>query len=647
MGTIDHRQHKAAELEKRLTNDGEVSLAEFASGHEYYGLHKTSSGWIFREWAPNARAITMVGDFSGWAEHPEYSMSKINDSGTWAIELPEDSLAHGELYRLKIYWDGGEGDRIPAWTRRVVQDSNTNVFSSQVWAPNQEYTWKNTTPDISERFPIIYEAHVGMAQEKEGVGSYCEFRKNILPRVVDAGYNTLQLMAVMEHPYYGSFGYHVSSFFAASSRFGTPEELKELIDEAHKEGLAVIMDIVHSHSVSNEIEGLSRFDGTDYQYFHSGEKGHHAAWDSRCFDYGKTEVIHFLLSNCRYWLDEYKIDGFRFDGVTSMLYEHHGLGPAFDSYDRYFDNSVDEDALCYLKLANKLIHTLRPDAISVAEDVSGMPGLGAPVEDGGLGFDYKLAMGIPDFWFKLLDEVRDDDWNMEEMMRELTDRRGDEKSISYVECHDQSIVGGKTLIFELIDKDMYFAMSKSDENHMVDRGIALHKMIRLATLATAGQGYLTFIGNEFGHPEWVDFPREGNNWSYKYARRQWSLVDNQKLKYHYLSDFEKDILHIFTENKLLENNQWAEMPFVNTGDQVIAIRRGNIIFIFNFNPEKSFTDYPIDLPAGKYKLLLNSDEVRFGGYDRVAADQEFMTEEINGRECVKVYLPSRSVLVVG
>ena len=643
---IDHRLSKTEELEKRLTSGGTVDLANFASGHEYFGLHKRDDGWVFREWAPNATAIVMIGEFSNWEESDDFKLTRISDSGNWELKLPADRLKHGDLYRLKVYWNGGCGDRIPAWTRRVVQDTDTLIFNAQVWAPEDAYQWKSQIPDISERAPLIYEAHIGMAQEREGVGTYCEFRENILPRVVEEGYNTLQLMAIMEHPYYGSFGYHVSSFFAASSRFGTPEELKELIDAAHDAGLAVIMDIVHSHSVSNEVEGIACLDGTEYQYFHEGARGQHEAWDSRCFNYGKTEVLHFLLSNCRYWLDEFHIDGFRFDGVTSMLYLHHGLGPAFDSYERYFDSSVDEDALCYLMLANKLIHNLRPDAITIAEDVSGMPGLGVPVKDGGIGFDYKLAMGIPDYWFKLLKEVKDEDWNMEEMMRELTNRRKDEKSISYVECHDQSIVGGKTLIFELIDAEMYFSMSKSDQNLRVDRGIALHKMIRLATIATAGQGYLTFIGNEFGHPEWVDFPREGNGWSYKYARRQWSLVDNHDLRYHTLGDFEKEFLHLFSSYNLLETTPWAEMPFVNVSDQVIAIRRGVVFFIFNFNPLLSFSDYPIDLPAGEYKLLFNSDEERFGGMERIMAGQMFRTEEFDGRVCIRTYLPSRTCMVI-
>ena len=646
LGVIERRKSHVRNLTSRITSGSGGSLADFASGHEYFGLHRTDNGWVFREWAPNAVEIFLIGEFSKWKPYKKYSLKKISDSGVWEISLPDSILKHEDLYKLLVRWNGGEGERIPAWARRVVQDEETYIFSAQVWDPSDPYVWKHAVPEIDSRCPIIYEAHVGMAQEKEGIGTYCEFRENVLPRIVESGYNTLQLMAIMEHPYYGSFGYHVSSFFASSSRFGTPEELKELIDAAHAAGLAVIMDIVHSHAVSNEAEGLSLFDGTEYQYFHEGPKGRHDAWDSRCFNYSKDEVIHFLLSNCRYWLDEFRIDGFRFDGVTSMLYHHHGLGPAFDSYDAYFNDSVDEDAVAYLTLANTLIHSIRPDAITVAEDVSGMPGLGAPPEDGGLGFDFKLAMGIPDFWFKLLKETKDEDWNVEEMMRELTNRRPDEMSISYVECHDQSIVGGKTLIFELIDADMYFAMAKSEHNLRVDRGIALHKMIRTVTLATAGQGYLNFIGNEFGHPEWVDFPREGNGWSYKYARRQWSLVDNENLKYHCLRDWEREVFKIFSSHSLLENNIWAEMPFANVADQVLAVKRGNVVFLFNFNPTESFTDYPVDLPEGEYRLLLDSDAPDFGGFARIAENQTFTTVDFFGRRCIKVYIPSRSCMIL-
>jgi len=640
------RAERAMLMARRLTG-GKMSLADFASGHEYFGLHRRPEGWVFREWAPNAVAITMIGTFTDWRESSEFQLQRINDHGTWELRLPADALHHGDLYKLRIRWPGGEGERIPAWARRVVQDEDTKIFNAQVWAPPEPYIWRHPDPPRPYPVPLIYEAHVGMAQERTGIGTYEEFRRNILPRIVDAGYNTIQMMALSEHPYYGSFGYHVSSFFAASSRFGTPEELKALIDEAHGAGLFFIMDLIHSHAVSNEVEGLSRFDGTPYQFFHDGCRGYHAAWDSRCFDYGKPEVLHFLLSNCRFWLDEYHVDGFRFDGVTSMLYLHHGMGPPFTSYERYFDGSVDEDAVTYLTLANTVIHSVKPTAVTIAEDVSGMPGLAAPLEEGGCGFDYRLAMGVPDCWFKLVKDVRDENWNLGWLWHELTNRRNDEQTISYVECHDQSLVGGKTLIFWLTDAAMYTDMRISDQNIVIDRGMALHKMARLATLASAGHGYLNFIGNEFGHPEWVDFPREGNQWSFHYARRQWHLRDDPDLKYHFLADFDRAMLETVGKSP-----DMLEQPYclkIANDDKILAFARGTFCFLFNFHPFRSFEHYPIEAPAGKYVLVLDTDEPRFGGHGRLVARQEYFTSPVDPageRHEFRAYLPSRCALVL-
>ena len=645
---FERRIDRLSETEKVLTG-GETSLADFASGHEFFGLHALNGEWIFREYAPNASSIHLSGTFSDWQVLDRYRMERIDDRGTWEIRLPGDSIRHEDLYHLRMTWPGGEGSRIPAYARRVVQDHHTHIFSAQVWAPEEDYRWKRPGWRAPETAPLIYESHVGMAQEKGAVGTYEEFRHNILPRIHHAGYNTVQLMAVMEHPYYGSFGYHVSNFFAASSRFGTPEELKSLIDTAHGLGIRVVIDLVHSHAVKNEAEGLSRFDGTPYLYFHDGQRGDHVAWDSRCFNYGKPEALHFLLSNCRFWLDEYHVDGFRFDGVTSMLYYDHGLGRAFDSYERYFDGGVDEDAVTYLALANRLIHELRPDAITIAEDVSGMPGLAAPAGDGGCGFDYRLAMGIPDCWFKYINDVRDQDWNMDHLWHELVNRRGEEKTVSYVESHDQALVGGKTAVFELIGANMYTSMDKSAEDINVDRGIALHKIIRLATLASAAHGYLNFMGNEFGHPEWVDFPREGNDWSYHYARRQWSLRDNKNLKYHYLADFDRSIIRLVRDRNLLETTLPRSL-LLHNDDKIIAVERGDLVFLFNFHPSQSFSDYAVDVHPGKYALLLDSDEERFGGHSRIASGQQFVSRSVKDHGTVRhqliVYLPSRTALVL-
>ena len=644
-GRAAHARMRAAEL-----TGGRQSLADWASAHEFYGLHRTETGWVFREWAPQATAIWLVGDFSKWRRTTRFQLKRRAGTDVWERTFPARLIRHTQFYHLDVEWADGSGERMPAYARRVVQDAQTQLFSAQVWEPKTPYVWQHASPKASE--PLIYEAHVGMAGEAEKVSSYLEFRDSILPRVKAAGYNTVQLMAVMEHPYYGSFGYHVSSFFAASSRFGTPEELKSLIDTAHGMGLRVIMDLVHSHAVRNERDGLSRFDGTDYQYFHAGTKGWHQAWDSRCFDYGKTDVLHFLLSNCRYWLDEFHFDGFRFDGVTSMLYWDHGLGRAFTNYGCYFDGSMDDDAWCYLALANQVIHEVDPQAMTIAEDVSGLPGCAAPLKDGGLGFDYRLAMGEPDYWFKLAEKVRDEDWNMHGLYYELTNKRAEEKVVSYVESHDQALVGGKTFFFQLVDAAIYEGMGIDQHNLTIERGLALHKMARLATRALAQGAYLNFMGNEFGHPEWIDFPRAENNWSYAHARRLWSLRDDPKLRFKGLGDFDAAMQKLLaTTSGVSAGRRLPQQLCAHDGDKVLAFARGAFLFVFNFNPSVSFTGYGIRVPEkGRYRLVLDTDEVAFGGQGRLVAHQVFVTDEVgDGKDAanwIRLYLPARTALVL-
>lgn len=656
-GRHDHALWKINEL----TRNGEVSLSDFANGYQYFGLHQLKDGWVFREWAPHATDIFLVGDFNNWTESESYKCNRIAGTGNWELYLPLDAISHGNLYKMHVKWEGGSGERIPAWATRVVQDDITKIFSAQVWAPKEEYQWKDNRFCLEEskkkrtftpkKDPLlIYECHIGMAQDAEKVGTYTEFKDNILPRIASAGYNAIQIMAIQEHPYYGSFGYHVSSFFAPSSRCGTPEELKELIDTAHQMGISVIMDIVHSHAVKNEVEGLGNIAGDPNQYFYSGERREHPAWDSLCFDYGKNEVIHFLLSNCKYWLTEYHFDGFRFDGVTSMLYYSHGLGETFTGYQDYFNGHQDDNAICYLTLANELIHQVYPKAITIAEEVSGMPGLAAKFKDGGYGFDYRLAMNIPDYWIRTIKEKKDEDWKPSSIFWEVKNRRADEKTISYCESHDQALVGDKTIIFRLIDADMYWHFKRGDETNLVHRGIALHKMIRLVTLGSINGGYLNFMGNEFGHPEWIDFPREGNGWSHKYARRQWNLVDNEDLDYHFLSDFDRAMIKVVKSEKRF-NLTPVEEVWHNDGDQVLAFKRGKLLFVFNFSPTQSFADYGLLVEAGEYEVVLNTDAKDFGGNGLADDNVKHFTNydplyEKVGKGWLKLYIPARSAIVL-
>lgn len=634
------RQQRARLRELEFTN-GTGSLADVANGHLYYGLHRTANGWVFREKAPNAKALYLYGDFSHWQVKSEFALHPIGN-GDWEIELPSYALKHTMLYKLWVVWQSGADDRLPAYATRVVQDEHTKVFCAQVWE-SEPYSWQYTQP-AKPAHPMIYEAHVGMSSLEPKISSYWEFQETILPRIKSLGYNTIQLMAVQEHPYYGSFGYQVSNFFAPSFRYGTPEELKSLIDCAHREGIAVILDIVHSHAVSNVKEGLSLFDGSDHLYFHTGEKGMHPVWNSRCFDYGKQETILFLLSNLKYWLQEFRFDGFRFDGVTSMCYWNHGIGVDFVDYDQYFDENVDEDAVTYLTLANNLVRMVNPNAFTVAEDVSGMPGMAFPTQQGGCGFDFRMSMGIADYWMKTIKKVPDEAWGMGDIYFRMTDKRLEEQTISYVECHDQAMVGDQTLIFRMIGDKMYDKMSVLTPDLTVDRGIALHKMIRLVTVSLASGGYLNFMGNEFGHPEWIDFPRPDNGWSYQYARRQWNLADDELLRYAGLNRFDRDMVH------LMENLQLFDYEYKNVcdnnGDQVLAYTRGNTLFVFNFHPQKSFTDYEITCPKGVYRIVLNSDDVCYGGFGNVDGQTAYHAYWREGHHRLKLYLPSRTAIVL-
>jgi 1,4-alpha-glucan branching enzyme len=639
------RQKHVIAVEKALTNG--TTLSDYANGHMFFGFHREANVQVHREWAPNAVRIFLTGEFSGWKDKDEFMFTQ-GENGVWEFKSENPLLHHGDLYRLSVHWEGGKGDRLPAYSKRVVQDPDTKIFNAQLWDPPDPYEHKNEQPGLSGRPLLIYEAHVGMATEEQKTGTFNEFREQVLPYIFKLGYNAIQLMAIQEHPYYGSFGYHVSNFFAASSRFGTPDDLKRLIDEAHGLGMVVIMDLVHSHSVKNVNEGIAELDGTKWQYFHSGTRREHVAWDSLCFNYGKPEVAHFLLSNCKFWLDEYRFDGFRFDGVTSMLYMDHGLERSFSSYNDYYDGNQDEDAIAYLTLANKLIHQINQNAICVAEEMSGIPGLAAPVEDGGMGFDYRLSMGIPDYWIKIIKERPDEQWNPGEIYGELIRRRIEEKTISYAESHDQALVGDKTIAFRLMDKEMYFSMGKSSQSIIIDRGIALHKMIRLITLATAGGGYLNFMGNEFGHPEWIDFPREGNNWSYFYARRQWSLVGDNRLRYGQLGKFDSDMIGMIRRDQGYYNNE-QHLVHSNDNDQVLAFTRGSFVFVFNFNPAVSFSDYGLKLLPGRYMILLNSDSTLYGGFGRIDETLQYITQwdgKVNSPHYLNLYIPNRTALVM-
>ena len=626
-----------------------LNLKSFANGHLFYGFHLVKDGWYYREWAPGAEELHLMGDFNGW--NSETHPLERKEHGNWEIFLDgRDALKHMCLVKVRVKANGKESDRLPLYIKRTVQNPVTYDFVGQIWQPEKQFRWHDTEFRVDQTSPLfIYELHIGMAQEKEGIGSFKEFTHNILPRIKDAGYNTIQIMAIMQHPYYASFGYQVSNFFAVSSWFGTPDDLKELVDTAHSMGIVVLMDLVHSHAIDNHKEGINGFDGTGYQFFHEGTRGNHPEWKTKLFNYGKNEVLHFLLSNIKFWLDEYHFDGYRFDGVTSMSYHHQGLGVQFSNYSKYFSADTDLDAITYLQFANDLIREVRPDAITIAEDMSGMPGMCLPVNEGGIGFDYRLSMGVPDLWIKTIKERRDEDWSMNQLWHELTSHRPQEKTIGYVESHDQALVGDKTLIFRLADKEMYWHMGKNDPSIFVSRAIELSKLIKFLTITLAGEGYMNFMGNEFGHPDWIDFPTKVNNWSYKYACRHWSLMENQELRYADMANFDRETIAFMKAHNLMLADDLLNL-WIDEENKILAYKKGGLIFLFNFNPTKSFPDFALPVEKqGKYQVIFNSDEKKFAGQGRIDHNYIYYTKilpERKNKPGFAIYTPNRTALVL-
>ncbi len=641
-GDIDLRMSLYHNTKNRLLANGST-LNDFANAHEYFGIHHVEGGWVYREWAPNAHQLYLTGDFNNWNQ-TEYPMNRL-ENGVWELFLEgEKTLWDGCKIKTIVDANMTRTEHIPLYARRVVQDKETVTWCAEVVDDWKVFKWTDEEFTPADSL-YIYEAHVGMAQEEGKVGTYREFAQHVLPRVKKAGYNAIQLMAIMEHPYYGSFGYQVSNFFAASSWFGKPEDLKYLVNKAHKMGIRVLLDVVHSHAVKNTAEGINMFDGTTWQFFHDGEKGDHPAWGTKCFNYGKDEVIHFLLSNLKFWMTEYHFDGFRFDGITSMLYHDHGLGTDFNDNSKYFSLNTHTEAITYLQLANELIRQVNPNAITIAEDMSGMPGMCLPIEEGGVGFDYRLGMGLPDMWIRTVKEKSDEQWEIGKMWGDMCLRRPGENTVAYVESHDQALVGDKTMIFRLADANMYTDMNKDCHNPVIDRAIALHKMIRLLTLAGGGEAYLNFMGNEFGHPEWIDFPREGNGWSFHYCRRQWSLLENGFLKYQWLGEFDRDMIKLAKGNDIFKQ-QMASLMLLKEPEKVIAFYRNGLLFAFNFNSSESYTNVLIPVPANAdYTLKLSSDDEQYGGQNLVE-HMKYTVKKFDGQYFVELYLPARTAVIL-
>lgn len=645
-----------AEMERITGHFG--SLRAYADLHKNLGVHlvKNAQGnlvWRLREYMPQAEAVWLTTERLNFQRHASYRYQP-RGNGIFELVLPQDALAHGVYMELRVQAKGvlsGEGSqalpfrRVPAFAQWVEQDKTVPAqWCARLWAPQQAYRFRHRRP-AAQSFPRIYEAHVGMAQPAlehhgESVGTYEDFTRRILPRIKADGYTAVQLMGILEHPLYRSFGYQVSSYFAPSSRYGTPDQFKELVDEAHALGLAVILDITHGHACPNTEQGLARYDGS--RYFFS-EK--YNQWGTPSFDYSLEMTRRFLLSNCRYWLEEFRVDGFRFDAVGNMLYHDHGVDDDFSHVGRCFygkdgEPREDVDGELYLCLANALCHELHHGAVTIAEEFSGMPGLTSAPAEGGLGFDYRFAMGIPDYWAKCIEAQRD----MGSLWYEMTNHRPYDRTISYVECHDQCINGDDAMIWRMLGDGMYQYMSVFTDNWNISRGLAFYRLMRLITFATADAGYLNFMGNEFGHPEWLD--------AENYAHRQWHLAEREDLKYAGLAAWDKAQMIGLAARYPEDFRQAPLFRFIHEQDRLLAFERGSLLFAFNFHELNARQDMTFAVTPGKYVELLSSDELHFAGHGNLEVKKpplEHFTRPLPQRfeQDVSLYLPPLVAQVLG
>lgn len=648
------------EQEKTRIEKNFGSLKAYSDIYTHFGPHlikgKDGNFWRWREYMPHATEIWLTTSKLNFKRNAQYRFTN-KGNGEFELTLPQEALPHGEYVELRVQGpmppqksDGSIPElpvpmrRVPAFAQWVEQDPHVpEQWCARIWAPENPYQFKHHRRGLLQ-FPRIYEAHVGMAQSSlqhfgESVGTYDYFRRFVLPRIREDGYTAVQLMGILEHPLYKSFGYQVSSYYAPSSRYGNPDQFKELVDAAHGLGLAVILDITHGHACANTEQGLACYDGSNY--FFSAK---YNQWGTPSFDYGNEMARRFLLSNCRYWMEEFRIDGFRFDAVGNMLYIDHGVNDSFSHVGRCFygkDGQPREDVYgeLYLCLANDLIHNMDEHAITIAEEFSGMPGLTCSPAEGGLGFDYRFAMGIPDFWAKAIENPKD----MGSMWYEMTNHRPYDRTISYVECHDQCINGDDAMIWRLLGDSMYRYMGASSETWNISRGLAFYRLMRLLTLTAADAGYLNFMGNEFGHPEWLD--------AEEHAHRQWHLADQPDLKYASLAAWDKAQLNILVGQHLDDFLQQPMFRFIHEDMRLLAFERGHLLFVFNFHETEPRENLLFAVTPGKYIEILSSDQKKFGGHGNLEITEpplEHFTTPLPHRPegDINLYIPPMVALVL-
>lgn len=597
--------------EKTWANISRFQTYLFNSGdnfksYEMLGSHKVKidgvDGWRFAVWAPKAVSVRVVGDFNDWNGYDKM-LERIETSGVWYGFFTD--IEEGMLYKYAIEAEDGETyykadpyavkSELRPGTASVTKDiSNNYKWGDKAWISARG---KNST--LTEPMNI-YEIHIGSwkIHDDGSFYTYRELADELVPYVKKMGYTHIELMPITEYPFDGSWGYQVTGFFSATTRYGESEDLKYLIDKCHKNHIGIIMDWVPAH-FPRDAHGLRMFDGTPVYEYADPRLGEHKDWGTMVFDYSKSEVVSFLISSAYFWAEQYHIDGIRVDAVSSMLYRDYSRNDGEWVPNEYGGNG-NLEAVDFLKKLNKIMGTEFPNFMMVAEESTAWPLVTAPPENDGLGFNYKWNMG----WMNdTLRYMGMDPYFRKDNHSLLTFMMMYAYSENYILplSHDEVVHGKGSMLNKMFGE--------------YDEKFAAYRTLLGYYMTMPGKKML-FMGGEFG---------QMLEWRYD-DQLEWNVLEIDKHKR--LHQYVKDLNHFYMENKALWelDTSWDGFRWVNEADSensvLSYIRRGrhvadNVVVVANFTPVER-PIYKIGVPlAGEYEVVFHSSAVKYGGNKRI------------------------------
>ncbi len=607
--------------------------------YNYFGSQKATvlnkEGYYFAVWAPNATAISVIGDFNQWQPNTHPLMVRLDHSGIWEGFIP--GFGEFEKYKYHIHgFMGAQIDKGDPYARHWEKRPNTASVTFSTNYKWQDDSWMKTRKKHNSlQAPwTVYEVHLNswMRPDKnneETYNTYAQIEEKLVPYVKEMGFTHVELMPVMEHPFDGSWGYQGAGYFAPSSRFGTPDEFKQLVDAFHREGIGVILDWVPSH-FPYDSHGLFMFDGTHTYEYADMRKGYHPDWNSYIFNYKRAEVRSFLISSARFWIEQYHADGIRVDAVSSLLKLDYSREEG-EWEPNEFGGNGNLEAISLVKELNETIYRDFPDVQMIAEESTNWPGVSRPTFADGLGFGMKWMMG---WMHDTLDYFKTYPYER----RHIQDKLSFSMAYYYDEnfmlplSHDEVVHGKSPMLYKMPgDEWQKFANLRLMYTYMF----------------THPGGKLLFMGNEFGATQ---------EWNYK-TELQWDLL--QHAPHSKLKDFVKDLLHLVKAEPAFYENQFKQEGFewieLNRRDQcIIAYRRkglkpkDDLLIVFNMLPDPVHDTSIYATGKKEWKEIFNSDAEKYWGNGHVYNPDIFinLVNKKNAEYEIKLHLPPLGAIIL-